>query len=55
MKQKQKHEEGLDKDGGEAHDRLDDDSCSKFQYHSLTHKIYEITQFKIPSGTCDPL
>jgi len=32
MKQQQKHEEGLDKDGCEARDSLDDVSCSKFQY-----------------------
>ena len=31
----EKHEDGLDKKG-EAHDSLNDISCSKFQYHSLT-------------------
>ena len=31
----EKHEEGLDQKG-EAHDSLDDISCSEFQYHSLT-------------------
>ena len=36
MKQQQKHEEGLDKDGGEAHGSLDDVSCSKFSISSLT-------------------
>ena len=39
MKQQQKHEEGLDKDGSEGHDSLDDVSCSKFQYHSLSQNI----------------
>ena len=30
-------------------------SCSKFQYHSLTYSIFEMTQFKMPCGTYDPL
>ena len=32
-----------------------DVSCSKFQYHSLTQTILEMTQFKMPCGTYDPL
>ena len=35
-------------------DSLDDVSCSKFQYHSLTQTIFELNQFKMPHGTCDP-
>ena len=34
--------------------QFDDVSCSKFQYHSLTQTIFEMTQFKMPCGTCDP-
>ena len=30
-------------------------NCSKFQYHSLTQTIFEMTQFKMPCGTYDPL
>ena len=59
----EKHEDGLDEDGeaGEVGsisppgDNLDDVSCSKFQYHSLTQTIFEMTQFKMPCGTYDPL
>ena len=35
-----KHENGLGKDGGEAHDSLDDVSYSKFPYHSFTQIIF---------------
>ena len=35
---------------------LDDVSCSKFQYlNILTQTIFEMSQFKMPCGTCDPL
>ena len=49
----EKHEGGLDKDGeaGEV-------SYSKFQYHSLIqldHINFEMTQFKMPCGTYNPL
>ena len=40
----EKHEDGLDKDG-EVQDSLVDVSYSKFQYHSLTQIIFEMTQF----------
>ena len=33
----EKHEDDLDNLDGEGHD-----SCSKFQYHSLTQTIFEI-------------
>ena len=36
----EKQEDGLDKDGGEAHDSFNDVSCSKFPYHSLTQTIF---------------
>ena len=36
-------------------DSLDDVSFSKFQYHSLTQTIFEMTQFKMSCGTYDPL
>ena len=35
----EKHEDGLPNKKGEAHDSLDDISCSKFQYLSLTQTI----------------
>ena len=35
-------------------DSLDDVSCSKFQCHSLIQTIFELNQFKMPNGTCDP-
>ena len=57
--QAEKHEDRLDKDGGEAGElrNLFDDVCfSRFQYyHSLTQTIFEMTQFKMPCGTYDPL
>ena len=43
-----KREDRLDKDG-------DDVECSKFQYHGVTQTIVEVTQFKMPCGTYDPL
>ena len=36
----EKHEDGLDKDVVEAHDSLDNVSCSKFPYHSFTQIIF---------------
>ena len=30
-------------------------SSSKFPYHSLTQTIFEMTQFRMPCGTFDPL
>ena len=51
----EKHEDGLDKDGGEAgelRNQFDDVCCSRFQYyHSLTQTIFEMTQLKMPCGT----
>ena len=35
----EKHEDGLQDKKGEAHDGLDDISCSKFQYLSLIQTI----------------
>ena len=31
-------------------EKHEDVGCSKFQCHSLTQKIFEMTQFKMPSG-----
>ena len=45
--QPEKHEDGLDKEG-EVYDYLGDVSYSKFQCHSLTQIIFEMTQFKMP-------
>ena len=47
-----KHEDRLDKDGeaGEVSAMM-----LKFQYHGVTQTIVEVTQFKMPCGTYDPL
>ena len=42
-----KHEDGLDRKGEVV--------LTKFQYHSLPQTILEMMQFKMPSGTYDPL
>ena len=36
----EKHQDGLDKDVGEAYDSLNEVSCSKFPYHSFTQIIF---------------
>ena len=36
-------------------DSLDDIHCSKFQSYTLTQTTFEMTQFKMPRGTYDPL
>ena len=36
-------------------DSLDDIHCSKFQSYTLTQTTFEMTQFKMPHGTYDPL
>ena len=45
----EEHEDGLQDKKGEAHDSLDDISCSVFQYLSLTQIILvKMTLFKMP-------
>ena len=52
----EKHEDGRQDKKGEAHDSLDDNSCSNFQYLSLTQTILvKMTLFKMPCETYDPL
>ena len=36
-------------------DTLDDICCSKFQSYTLTQTTFEMTQFKMPRGTYNPL
>ena len=49
-----KHEDGLDKDGGEAAGEVNSMMSVVQNYHSLTQNITEMTQFKMPSETYDP-
>ena len=49
-----KHEDGLDKDGGEAAGEVNLMMSVAQNYHSLTQNITEMTQFKMPSETYDP-
>ena len=50
----EKHEDGLDKDGGEAAGEVSLIMSVVQNYHSLTQTITEMTQFKMPCGTYDP-
>ena len=55
--QPQKHEDQPDKDGGEAGVFFSISVVQIFNnfYHSLTQTVLEMTQFKMPCGTYDPL
>ena len=47
----EKHEDGLDKDGGEAAGEVSLIMSLVQNYNSLTQTITEMTQFKMPCGT----
>ena len=47
----EKHEDGLDKDGGEAAGEVSLIMSVVQNYNSLTQTIAEMTQFKMPCGT----
>ena len=55
--QPQKHEDQPHKDGGEAGVFFSISVVQIFNnfYHSLTQTVLEMTQFKMPCGTYDPL
>ena len=50
----EKHEDGLDRDGGEAAEEVSSMMSVVQNYHSLTQNITEMTQFKMPCETYDP-
>ena len=50
----EKHEDGLDRDGGEAAGEVSSMMSVVQNYRSLTQNITEMTEFKMPCGTYDP-